>query len=99
MAKKVYKSLQLPSSIDDTRMEWSGDDWNIWIERLENGKVKLHGEALEWQEDGNGDGDWNGVPMSRDEILDIADVVELIIPGNEDRKLSDVFKRKSVADK
>jgi hypothetical protein len=99
MAKKVYKSLQLPSSIDKTRMEWSGDDWNIWIERLENGKVKLHGELLEWQEDGNGDGDWEGIPMCRDEILDIADRLELVIPGNENRKLSDVFKRKSTAGK
>jgi len=97
MAKKVYEAVQLPSCIEKDRMEWSGDEWNIWIERLDNGKVRLRGEALEWEDDGRGDGDWKGVPLTRDEILDIAEVSKLIIPGNGDRQLSEVFKRKTLA--
>ncbi|MNI21002.1 hypothetical protein D3C73_745030 [compost metagenome] len=77
-------------------MEWSDDDWNIWIEKTDSGKVRLRGESLEWEDDGHGDGQWKGVPMDRDEILDIAGDVKLIIPGpNGNRLLTDTFKRKS----
>ncbi|QUL57601.1 hypothetical protein KDC22_14625 [Paenibacillus tritici] len=98
MAKKtIYKLEQLPSSIEADRMEWSGDDWNIWIERTDNNKMRLRGESLEWEEENDrGDGEWRGTPMNRDEILDIAEAVKLIIPNPKGNKLlTEIFKRKT----
>lgn len=43
-------------------VEWSADECNVRIARQENGKVKLSGEWLIWDEAA---GNWKGVPMTR----------------------------------
>ena len=88
---------QLPSSIEPERIEWSGDEWSIWIELNPLSKaMKLRGEALEWVPDGHGDGDWEGKPLTRNEILNIAALNGLVVPTYSAgvKKLTDIFKRK-----
>lgn len=90
--KKVYNADQLPSSIEADRIEWSPGDFNIWIEITENNKMRLRGEALEWDEAAD---DWKSVRLTRDECLDVAEASKLVILSTTgDRMLTDIFKRK-----
>ena len=91
MAKKVtYKLEQLPSSIENDCMWWSTGDFNIRIEKTDNNKMRLRGEALDWDEATE---EWTGTPLTRDECLDVCEESKLVFPGNG-KYLTDIFKRK-----
>lgn len=101
MTKKVYQADQLPSSVDETCLEWllSDHECNIRLEKTESGKVRLRGEWVRWEKvDGEGqDGtghDWVEEAMTRDEIIDIINKVDLVIPDKPVIHLKDRFFKK-----
>lgn len=91
---KVYKAHQLPSAADDQIMEWdlSDSECNIRLEKTVRGKVKLTGEWVIWNEE---EQDWTGQPMTRDEIIDVINQVDPVIPGARVIHLKDKFFKKS----
>ncbi|MCF8017860.1 MAG: hypothetical protein K9L62_00545 [Vallitaleaceae bacterium] len=97
MKKKVYKADQMPSSIEDDCVEWASADYdcNVKINSLPNGKVKLSGEWLEWNEEKQ---DWDSKPMTRNEVVEIMHKVDMVLPSaNGVRHLKDRFQIKSPA--
>lgn len=91
MTKTVYNVDQLPSTQDNEKVQWSADDYNIWIDKTENNKLKLSGESLEWNEE---EDEWKGCPLSKNECIEIAEEYKLVLPMNGGMKqLSDIFKR------
>lgn len=82
MAKKsivVYGADQLPSCIEPDCVEWECHDreCNVRISFLLNGKHKLSGEWLEWDEK---EGDWKQRPMSRNEVVEVMHTADLVLP-------------------
>lgn len=99
--KMVYNADQLPDSMDETCVEWllRDHDCNVRLERTENGKVRLRGEWVRWEKvDGEGqDGtghDWVEETMTRDEIIDIINEVDLVIPDKPVIHLKERFFKK-----
>lgn len=90
---KVYKAHQLPSTIEDQNMQWDLNDFecNIQLEKTVKGKVRLTGEWVTWDEDAQ---DWTEKPMTRDEIIDVINRADPIIPTNPVIHLKNKFFKK-----
>ena len=95
MKKEVYRVDQLPSYIGQDFVEWECHDreCNVRISFLANGKIRLSGEWLVWDENAD---DWKQHPMSRNEVVEVMDAADLVIPTNVGvQHLKDKFKIKS----
>lgn len=79
MKKLVYRADQLPSCIEPDLVEWECHDseCNVRISFLPNGKSKLSGEWLEWNEERQ---DWEGRAMTRNEVVEVMHAVDLVLP-------------------
>lgn len=80
MKKNVYNADQLPSSMDYTYTEWSLDECNVRVNFLPNGKIKLTGEWLTWNEETQ---DWEGQPMTRNEVVEMMHSADLVAPSSK----------------
>lgn len=92
MSKRVYGASQLPGYISPEYVEWNLDECNVRITRQENGKVKLSGEWLEWDEAAD---DWKSQPMTRNEVVQVMHDFDLVLPhGRTAKHLKTVYQIK-----
>ena len=103
MKNKVYGIDQIPSYQYKNSLEWSCHDDNCVI-RIDFNPIKhtrkLSGETWEWLEDDNQESEpFNERKMTRNEILDIAEKLDLVFfsdveENGKEEKIIDWFKRK-----
>jgi hypothetical protein len=95
MKKTVYKADQLPSYIEQDCVEWECHDneCNVRINFLPNGKVKLSGEWVKWDEKAD---DWESRPMSRNEVVEVMHTADLVLPTSNKgaQHMKDKFQAK-----